>query len=170
MSTPVTPRHPRLGVRGEAMVLIALAWALMGVGVLTGTAPDISGRGLLHLVIPGEIRGLLWLTTAAVAFATCANRERSVYGIVALVVMPAWRLVSYAGSFFLWAVEQASPGWHLWAEPHAVHGYSGSWYNSIFYVLMVGFVLVAGRIPGGTAEPLTGPPDLQAVRDPKGDA
>lgn len=139
--TPLTTRRRRLGVRGRAMLLCAFIWILIGVGVVTSTAP--ARPGTFHTVLPVGLSIALWLGSAAFAAATAFVQRFSALGISGLLLMPALRFTSYSWAWLMSLV--------------GLEGYPGGWYSAAFYLAMIFLVWIVAQIPAQTGPPLTGP-------------
>lgn len=98
-----------LGPRGSAILLCAVIWIQVGVGTIQGYSGKPSDAP--HLLLSGDIRGVLWITFAVIAvFLACsaahprhAGRRKPLYryALVSLAVMPVVRLISYGLSWVL---------------------------------------------------------------------
>lgn len=133
--------YRRLGLRGEAMVLLGIIWCLIGVGVVLGAACE-SG-GLLHTLVPLPLRIAVWVVSGVFAvWAAFFGRTELALGVLA--VAPIVRAVSY-----LWA-------WVMWLVPGGPVGVPTGWYAALFYFVMIGLVVLAAHIPAGASPPLSG--------------
>jgi len=133
------------GKRGEVLLLLGLAWILIGVGTVVVPPPP---GNLLHLLIPAPIRAGLWCGTGLVAvfYAWIPKTRSDGWGFLALYLMPAVRAVSY---FIAW-VDFSVDG---------VGGYRYGWLAALFYTVFVGIVVVCA----GWREP----PPLLESEDPE---
>lgn len=134
--------HRHVGVRAEGMILAAAIWALIGVGVTTGVAPDIPTAW--HLTVPGVWRMLLWLAVAAVAVVTAPSERWSNLGLALLAAPPAIHLLSY-----LWA-------WLMALIPGPPPGDPIGWYRAAFHAAMLALVVLLSHVPADVRAPLSG--------------
>lgn len=110
----------------------------MGIGAFVEIPPD-TRPGVLHLLIPGWIRGLVWLGVAAFAAATAWSRKWSTVALGLLWIPPAVNLASY---LMAWVVSSEwVPG----------HGYPDGWYAAGFFLALVGIVILAAMSPARPA-------------------
>ena len=127
-----------LGIRCSTMVLLGTVWALMGVGVLTGTSQPADG--LLFTAIPAPIRGAMWVATGLLSIASGITSYHTSRALSLLVLMPMLRLVSYLLGWVLHLI----PGKQLWwLGSEADRG----WYQGLPYLTMIAFVAFAAYIP-----------------------
>ena len=122
------------GVRSEAMILCALIWLAMGLGIWQDLSVQVS-PGAWHLFIPAEVRSGLWVATGAAALALAFFPMKSHWGLTALIIMPIMLASSY-----LWA-------WIIDLIPGEPGGDPRGWFRAIFFVAMVGLVVVISHIP-----------------------
>ena len=119
----------------------ALVWALVGLGVVEDYGTH--DPAYFHTQLPYVIRvGGWWVTAALGAYGAFTNHHPRL-AVSALMVMPLQRLTSY-----LWA-------WVMSLIPGAPPGVASAWYPAIYYLLMVGLVLIAAHIREPAAR--TGP-------------
>ncbi len=137
---PVMP----LGKRGEVLLLLGIAWILIGIGAAIVPPP---AEDLLFLHIPVPIRAALWCGTGLVAigYAWMPRVRSDGWGFVALYLMPAVRAVSY---FIAW-VDFTADG---------RSGYRYGWLSALFYTVFIGIVVVCA----GWREP----PPLLLIEEP----
>ena len=124
-----------IGRRGAILMTMGTAWILIGLGSLTG-GNRIPGTGnLIHvLLLPAPVEGGLWVLSGILAV-IFANRTDDEYGFLALYIMPAVRALSY----FL--------GWVDYLSPVATAGYPRGWLSSLFYVVMILFIVICAGWP-----------------------
>ena len=131
-----TPRYPRqLGYRGSVLLTFGAVWILLGMSI----SEDRIVEGVPHLLIPGEIRTILWVTTGVLAILAAWRPPgfNDAFGWAALYLMPAVRTISYA---IAW-----SDSW----LPTGGEGYAAGWKFALIYFVMVAAVWICS----GWAEP-----------------
>lgn len=135
----------RYGWRGLWLVLVGATWLLFAAGQL---ATPIEPRPwVLHEHLPGWFTAGGWAITGAVALWT-GTRGRVVddsLGHVALYLMPAIRILSYAAASLVWAITYTLH--HLISADVKVTGYAGGWYAALLWGLISTMLLVASRWP-----------------------
>lgn len=119
-------RH--LGVRGLGLLLIAVTWSLIGLGVYQdqSSAP--------HLLIPTDIRAGLWIGSGMLAAALSTSRRWDWLALTLAVIMPTVRVASYG-----WA-------WITYLAPGGEPGYPGGWYNAAIHSALVAYVVLVACI------------------------
>jgi len=123
-------RH--LGVRGLGLLLIAVTWSLIGLGVYQDQSATPTGAP--HLLIPTDIRAGLWIGTGMLALALSMSRRWDWLALTLAVVMPTVHVASYG-----WAwITHLAPG----GEP----GYPGGWYNAAIHSVLVAYVVLVACI------------------------
>lgn len=115
------------------LLILGLAWMLIGLGVFTSETPPAPVPGLFHTYIPVPIRFGLWAGTGLVAIFHAWSYKDAV-GWLALYILPAERILSYI------------IGWSI-SVFHLGPGYPRGWYSAIFYGVMVAIVLVCAGWP-----------------------
>lgn len=155
---PLTIVARRYGVRAEGMALLSVVWTLIGVGIITGSAPN-HVPGAFHTLIPGWIRVAGWVGTAAFALVTSTSPHRSSLGLGALTIMPSLQATSHVGSWVIWVLPDSWTG--------GAAGNPGGWYSALFYVAMLMLVKFVSHIASDTRPPLE---RLGNVPAPGGDA
>lgn len=116
------------GKRGEVLLLLGVAWILIGIGALI--IPPLPGD-LLFLRIPMPVRAALWWGTGLLALVYAwmpRNRDDSL-GFLALYVMPLERAVSYLIAWIDFTID-------------GVGGYRYGWLSALFYAVFIGVVMV----------------------------
>lgn len=95
--------RPGLGHRGRVLLLIGILWILQGWFVYLSPLP-LNRPPALHEYLPPFVRELGWLATAATAIASAFLRKPGAdkWGYGALLVMPAERVFSWAGSIAMY--------------------------------------------------------------------
>lgn len=129
------PRAPRqVGRRGAILTAYGLIWIVLGLGVATGSGTSF---GLLHEVIPAQLRGLAWVITGAVAivFAWRPPGFHDAPGFVALYIMPAVRVLSYGLAWIDHLLPIGSPG------------YEQGWRFAATYAAMLAAVYICSGWP-----------------------
>lgn len=132
--------YHRLGLRGEAMVLLGIIWCLIGVGVILGVAHE--SVDLLHTLVPIPLRLAVWIGPGLYAL-WAAFFGKTELALGALAVAPIIRAVSY-----LWA-------WVMSLVPGGPDGVPTGWYAALFYFVMIGLVVLAAHIPAEASAPLS---------------
>jgi len=117
----------RLDHKGYGLLLCAIVWGLIGRGVFQG----VSNRpnSAIHLLIPTEIRGWMWLAPALLALAAAFVPGLRSWAFVSLNAMPLVQVFSY-----LWA-------WLMAVVPGPPPGYAEGWYSAAFHIALIGVVL-----------------------------
>lgn len=148
----------RFGYRGAALLILGITWILFGFSVLV--QPGESRPWVFHELIPVPLRAALWVGAGLVAIVTGlrgADRDDT-WGMVAVMVMPLERCVSFAVSWLAYGV---SLGAHYMFPAVEVTGYGHGWYGALIWLLVVTLVrLVAGwpnprrvlAVPGGDVD------------------
>ncbi len=140
---PVVPP----GKRGEVLLLLGVAWILVGVG--TFLIPPAPGDVLLAQVLPSvAVRGGLWIVTGLVAlvYAWTPRRRSDAVGFLALYVMPVARAVSNLVAWATWLTDGDAGG-----------GYRYGWLSAAFYLVFAGIVgICAGWRENQTVRPTRG--------------
>lgn len=134
------PRGPRqIGRRGAVLLTYGILWIVVGLGVY-GSAGI--GQGLLHELIPSQVRGALWVGTGllAVVYAWRPRGMSDALGFAALYLAPAIRVLSYGVATILAALPGHHPG-----------AYDNAWRFLVIYAAMVAGV----AITSGWKEPIT---------------
>jgi hypothetical protein len=120
------------------MLLCAYIWILLGIGAWLEKTTYIPGA--FHLLLSGQVRAVLWVIPALIAIVFAWSREKSVFGLVPLVVMPSISMASY-----LWAWILTLPIMNAVTE-HSV-GSDYGWYFSSFYFAFLSMVGLVAVIP-----------------------
>ena len=135
-----------LSVQGWGLGLIGFVWAVIGIGIATGVSSPESGQGLWHLIIPADVRAVMWLATAALALLAARFDRLAPLALSVAVVPPLIRFTSYGGAWLT----------HLW--PGGAAGHPTGWYSAAFHLSMIGLVALVAAIRS------TPPPDADLVR------
>lgn len=125
----------RVGLRGEAMVLLGTVWVLMGLAILTGASSPADDLGLWHLRIAAPLRAASWIVAGLAAIAGAKWPAWSGYALGGLFVGPAIRGSSYLIS---WLVD-------LWPGPP--DGHAHGWYTAAIMGALIGSVVFVAHIP-----------------------
>ena len=127
------PRNTKqVGRRGFVLLTLGFLWVLLGCSVfLEMDIPTAAPEGVFHLMVPADIRGLLWMLTGVIAMCGAFRPPgfSDAFGWTALYAMPALRMVSYLS------------GWLDWLVPFGTPGYERGWVPAITWSVIV--VLVA---------------------------
>lgn len=120
------PRRPSaVGYRGSILLAFGVAWVVLGIGTIQ-TEPPTTRDGLLHELIPEEIRGWMWILTGLLAIAYAWRPLGKPDGLAfgALIIMPSNRVVSFAfgwvESWWPWVLVGEHPRGWLWATLYGV--------------------------------------------------
>ena len=99
--------------RSLALTFIGLSFLFQGLAVLTDplVPPD---HAVLYEMIPVPVRAGLWSVTGAVTLAWAWSRHWQWVAVVAAVVMPLERVISYLWSFAHWLIP-GPPGGSVWS-------------------------------------------------------
>lgn len=123
----------RYGRRGTWLIVLGTVWFLFGVGVLLDPVPPRSW--VLYETVPTLLEAAAWWLTGLVAISQGLRGPRHVdaYGHVALYLMPAVRVFSFAMSWVIWCVSSAGDSIGLW---EGRIGWSGGWYAALVWSLV----------------------------------
>lgn len=123
----------RLGRRGAALLLMSAIWGIIGFSLIVqGDRPP---DGTLHGLIPYQIRGLIWLLSAGLAFVCAWGKNHDWTGFGFLMLMPLIRVFSY-----LWS-------WIIFLVTGGQGGYSNGLLASALYGALVGLVYLTAGWP-----------------------
>lgn len=123
----------KFSVRTFGMLLCAYVWILIGVGAFKEIS--IPYPGVFHLMIPGNVRGGIWLGTAAVAITFAWSRRLSPAALGLLWFMPTLQMISYGTAWLLYQIDGGNPG------------YQNGWYSAALYLALIGMVIMAALVP-----------------------
>jgi len=123
----------RVGRRGAFLLIFALAFAVLGIKAIIEPSVD-DGRFVLYSFLPNYIRGVLWITPAAIAvFAACRTPPaKDIYGFVALIIPPT---VLAASHLWSWVAH------FLGATPYAF-----GWASAATWVLQIAIIVIAAGV------------------------
>lgn len=127
----------RFGLRSASMWVCAYIWIGLGIGAFQEV--PVVRPGAFHLAISSDVRGWLWVATAAVALGTALSRRMSPVGLGVLFLMPGLTTVSYAASWVLFKIPGGSPG------------FANGWYSSYLYLGLMAWVVITALIPSRPA-------------------
>ncbi len=145
------------GWRGYLLVTLTPWWGFFGLHALF--APPQIAVGTPIEVIPGWLRGGLWIGTAAYAVLAAVHPDRHPRALGWLMVMPCGRLASYAVQAVTHAVEEIVDRDVRWSGlPYGCwsglpYGWWGLLHSVALYGLMARSVWTVSRIPGPTPVP-----------------
>ncbi len=135
------PRSARqVGRRGAILMVFGFLWIVVGAGVF---GSEGLGEGLLHEIVPSEIRGTLWVVTGLIAIGHAFRPPgmSDAVGFAALYITPAIRVLSYGlawvGSWF----------------PGMGQGYPQAWRFLAVYAAMLAAVVITSGWPEPTQAP-----------------
>ena len=135
-------RH--IGLRAEGMILAAVVWLTIGLGVAFNLAPE--NPAAWHTLLPTPVRVTLWVGPALITLVTAASEKWSNWGIALLQLAPLVRIISYLLA------------WLFDLQPGPPPGDPAGWYHAATYVWMSAATLFLARIPADVRAPLTGRP------------
>lgn len=145
-----------LGRRGAMLLTLGLTYVALGYGV--GTRPVLWVEGSFVTYLPQFVPAAGWVLSGLVA-CVAAWRRWDTIGWLALYVVPAVYLVSYAGSWLLWQITAnilpALAYGIMWATSAAAfhvdlrwwlidppYGDASAWYNALLRVPFLAIVLI----------------------------
>lgn len=132
----------RFGYRGAALLILGITWVLFGGSILLQTPQ--ARPWVFHELIPIPLRAALWIGAGlvAVAFGLRGSERDDTVGMVALMIMPLERFVSFAVSYLVYGATFTA---HRFAPTIEVTGYQQGWYAALIWLLVVTLLrLVAG--------------------------
>lgn len=134
----------RYGYRGACLAILGVIWILFGFSALL--APKEPRSFVLHEMLPVWIRALLWVTSGAVAiwFGLRGADKDDTWGMVALVILPVERMVSFLVSWIVYVVLGLAH--RAWPEV-PVDGYDRGWYAASVWLLIVVLLRVIAGWP-----------------------
>lgn len=143
----------RLGHRGVWLLLLGLLWFAFGVGLFF--LPENPAPGAFHQLLPIPVRAGMWMTAASVAIYTGlrGRGQDDSWGHLALWLMPAERLLSYAAA---WGMHVATNT--LGMDPL---GYADGWYAALIWAFVVTMLRLVAAWPNPSAVPH---PPVEVVR------
>lgn len=128
---------------------MAIIWPVIGWRAIVGAEVDVPSA--MHLLIPGAIRGALWILSGLFAAAIAMNQQRNGWGLAVLFFMPFTLTMSYLLSW----LQELIPG-----EPP---GDPNGWAKAAFTTVLVGLVVLLSHIPAQLMPPRVVQP--KAARD-----
>ncbi|MCD4535633.1 hypothetical protein LRP67_16190 [Nocardioides sp. cx-169] len=132
----------RFGYRGAALLMLGATWVLFSGSILI--RPTEARPWVFHELIPIPIRAVMWITVGLVAigYGLRGAEKDDTVGMVALMVMPLERFVSFAVS---WIAYLATSAAHHFSPDVKVIGYEEGGYSALVWLLIVTLLrLVAG--------------------------
>lgn len=122
----------RYGRRGAWLIILGAVWFVFGLGVLLDPIPP--RPGVLSDYLPAWVDAAGWWVTGVVAVAAGLRGDREDWwGHVALYVMPAVRLVSFAFSWLLWLGSSVVAA--TFPDAHVL-GWAPGWYAASVWLLV----------------------------------
>lgn len=136
----------KYGHRGACLLGLGVVWALFGISVMID--PQEPRPFVLHEMLPVWVRGALWISSGIVAawFGSRGAQHDDTWGMVALVLLPIERLVSFAVSWLAWVLTSAAH--NIWPSVEA-QGFERGWYAAMLW----GVIVVLLRIIAGWPNP-----------------
>lgn len=132
----------KYGHRGACLLGLGVVWVFFGFSVMID--PQEARPFVLHEMLPVPLRGALWIGTGLIAawFGSRGSERDDTWGMVALVLLPVERLVSFAVSWAAYILTTAAH--NIW--PHVQpEGYERGWYAaSVWAVIVVLLRIIAG--------------------------
>jgi hypothetical protein len=128
VTTPARRIARRLGRRGQALLVLGLAFLFVGIETLLSPDPIPPDRFLLHALIPSDVRAAIWIVSGGLAIAAAWRRGGDGFGFAALVVPLVIRSVSLLWSTVAYLVGATS--WPL------------GWTGAIIWLLLLALVLL----------------------------
>ena len=116
--------------RGAILALLGLMWIGRGLVILDDPGVSDPDEAIIHHLLPVWVRVTAWVTTGALALASCWHPRISWVGWAAILLMPAERAVSYLWSLAMWVIP-GGPSGTAWAGPYAL------WWTANTAVLIV---------------------------------
>lgn len=123
----------RYGRRGAWLILLGLAWGLIGLSTLLSPMEPRSWVAVEYL--PAGVLAWAWWATGTVAIwqGLRGPARHDVVGHVALYVMPAVRAISFALSWLIWVVTSTLAHFGIFRPI----GWSEGWYAALIWLLFV---------------------------------
>ena len=134
-----------LGVRGSGLLLIAVIWTLLAVGILTNPDPHTAQPGTFHGLIHPSVLAAGWLTAAGLALTGSLDRRfgshRDGLALGVATIPPMFYATSY-----VWA-------WVVELIPGPPPGFPRGWLSASIYLALVALVWLVASIPDEVPEP-----------------
>ena len=127
----------RLGVHGMGLLLIAVAWATIGITIITTPDPE-AYPGVFYLGIDPSIRATLWLVPSILCLISALDRRGPRRDGIALTLAFAPPMLRASSYFWSWVID-------VWPGPQTGHPRGGS--LTIIYVCLIGLVVLVAAIP-----------------------
>lgn len=146
----------RYGWRGLWLMLMGAMWVLFGFGVLT-SPPSQPRSWVLYEYMPDLLQASLWWVSGATAMwvgAKGPSRDDSL-GHVALYLMPATRLLSFALSWLIFLGSTVATDYFDWSGDPI--GLSVGWYAALIWSLVSLMLALAAAWPN-PERPIPRPP------------
>lgn len=126
-----------LGPRGSLLVFCGIIWIQTGIGTMQGYAGQPTDAP--HLLVPGLIRGLVWVVAGVLAIVLAPTRSIKYhkFSITMLGIMPVVQALSYLLSWVVsWSLFQAIfPTFPLAGYPRAE--YTSTFWQAEFLLVVV---------------------------------
>lgn len=135
MENPLKWLARRLGRRGSTLVILGIAFFVLGIRVILSPAQLGDDRFLLYLFLPQPVRAAIWLIPAVVAVATGVRRSvgKDAIGFVALCIPVMLQIASY-----------------LWSTVAFIAGYSDwgiGWASALVWIMELSLLLIVSGWP-----------------------
>ena len=120
-----------LSRRSLALTMVGVFFLLQGLSVLT-EPPIASALAILHAAIPLEVRATLWVGAGLVTIIWAWSRHWQWVAVVAAIVMPIERVISYLWSTLQWVIP-GPPAGSIWSIVDA-----GRWAAMVALIVIIG--------------------------------
>lgn len=157
----IQPLAQRFGWRGLWLIVMGLLWILFGIGVLL--TPVDRHPWVLFEIVPSIYRAPIWWVTGLIAIwqGTRGPVSDDSPGHVALYVMPAVRIVSFAASALVYCITWALTSVGLLSH---TSGWADAWYATLVWSF-VSIMLALGASWPNPNPPLPRPPSTPVGDD-----
>lgn len=141
----------RYGQRGSWLIILGVMWVIFGIGVFLEPIEDQSWV-IVHYA-PDWVRALVWVITGTVALTQgmYGPLHRDYPGHVALYLMPAIQVISFAISYVLYLGSAVIDA--FWTDVPLI-GWDRGWYAALVWL----FIVVMIRLIADWPNPIRGLP------------